>query len=167
MNNSIRTLTFALVGTLLNLGSIAHADQQVTGHVDHPIMQSDSHHETGTSNSTDGFLHHLVEHAKEIGLNADQVTNVKALRLDFDLARIKVEADIMLTEREIAYMFKDDQAEVTLVEAKIHQSEAMRAGLRVASLKTLRRALALLTPEQREKSRRILAAQPRMTERNS
>jgi len=166
MNNTLRTWTIAVAGPLFMLAAIAHAEQ-VAGHVDHPIVQSDSHNETGTNNGTDDFLHHLVEHAKEIGLNPDQLMSVKALRLDFDLARIKVEADIMLTEREIAHLFKDDKAEVTLVEAKIHESEAMRAGLRVASLKTLRRALGLLTPEQREKSRRILALQSKTLERNS
>ena len=167
MGNTMRALMLIIAGTLLHATSIAQAGQHGSGTVDHPIAHSDGNREMGASHSTDDFLHHLVEHAREIGLNADQVMSVKAMRLDFDLARIKAEADIMLTELEIVHLFKDDQTEVALVETKIHQSEAMRAGLRITSLKTLRRALGLLTPEQREKSRQILAVQSGTIERHS
>jgi Spy/CpxP family protein refolding chaperone len=145
--NKLPGIVAVAVILLLFPGSITFADHQALRPADHQPSHTES----------DQFLRHLITHAKEIGLSADQLVSVKALQLDFDLVRITVDAEIMLTEREIAAMFDNDKVEQPAVEAKIHQSEAMRATLRVASFKALRKAQALLTPEQQEKSRKILA----------
>jgi len=147
MNKLPGIVALAVILLLLLQGPITFADHQALRPTEHQASHTES----------DQFLRHLITHAKEIGLSADQLVSVKALQLDFDLVRITANAEIMLTEREIVAMFDNDKVEQPAVEAKIHQSEAMRATLRVASFKALRKAQALLTPEQQEKSRKILA----------
>jgi Spy/CpxP family protein refolding chaperone len=105
--------------------------------------------------STTDFLVNLVNHAGELGLATDQVATLKAIQLDLDLTRIKAEAGIMLTEREISGMIVDEKVDLSEIEAKITQSQAMEAGLRVSAVKALRQAMAVLTPSQREKLGRL------------
>ena len=167
MNNKLYIVALAAALGFMLHTSITWAKQQAPVNSAQSPTHAEDHAGHATNDNTEHYLRHLVDHAKEIGLSPDQLISVKALQLDFDLTRIKGEAEIMLTEREIAAMFKDDKTDVPAVEVKIRESEAMRAGLRVASLKSLRKGMALLTPEQREKSRRILAAESRKTDMHS
>ncbi|OLD74996.1 MAG: hypothetical protein AUG95_01080 [Nitrospirae bacterium 13_1_20CM_4_62_6] len=50
-------------------------------------------------------------------------------------------------------MVQDDKTDLAAIEAKVKQSEALEAGLRLAAIKAKRDAMALLTPEQREKEK--------------
>jgi len=99
------------------------------------------------------FLRHLLKHQKEIGLTEDQVARLKAIHLELDRTRIRTEAEVLVAERELAAMVQDDKADLAAIEAKVKQSEALEAGLRLAAIKAKRDAMALLTPEQREKER--------------
>lgn len=99
------------------------------------------------------YLRHLLKHPKEIGLSADQVTRLKAIQLDLNRTRIKTEADIQVAELELASLTEDEKADLAAIEAKVKQSEMLEVGLRVAAIKAKRDALALLTPEQREKEK--------------
>lgn len=103
------------------------------------------HHHTGH------YLRHLLTHQKEIGLTGEQVAKIKAIQLELDKTRIKMEADILVAEREVAALVEDEKTDLATIEAKLKQSEAMEAGLRIAAIKARRDAWALLTPEQREK----------------
>jgi Spy/CpxP family protein refolding chaperone len=108
--------------------------------------------------SPDGVLRHLLEHAKDLGLSEGQAAYVNALQLNFELTRVTTEAERVVAEREIAALMQNDSVDISVVEAKIRHSEELEAGLRVTAVKTLRKALAVLTPDQREKYRRTLAA---------
>lgn len=99
------------------------------------------------------YLRHLVMHAKEIGLTEDQVAKLKAMRLDLDRTRIKTRSEILLTERELSALVDDEKADLTAIEARLKQSGMLQAELRFAAIKAKREALALLTPQQREKER--------------
>jgi Spy/CpxP family protein refolding chaperone len=99
------------------------------------------------------YLHHLLKHQKEIGLTEDQVAKLKAMSLDFDKARIKGRADIQVAERELKALVHDEKTDLATIEAKLKQSEMLEVEVRLAAIKTKREALALLTPEQREKDK--------------
>lgn len=99
------------------------------------------------------LLHHLLRHQQELGLTEEQVSRLKTLSLDFDRTTIKVRADIMVAERELRALIRDDRADMAAVEAKIKESEGLQTGLRVTAIKTRREAWSLLTPDQREKER--------------
>jgi len=99
------------------------------------------------------FLRHLLMHQKEIGLSEDQVGKIKALQLELDKTRIRTEAEIQVAERELHEMIRDEKVDLGAIEAKLKQGAALEVGLRLASVKARRDAMALLTPEQREKEK--------------
>jgi Spy/CpxP family protein refolding chaperone len=115
------------------------------GHGQHAMMR----HHGGTGH----YLRHLLKHQKEIGLTEDQVAKLKAIHLDLDRTRIKVEADILVAERELTALVQDEKTDLAAIEAKVKQSETLEAGLRLAAIKAKRDAVALLTLEQREKEK--------------
>lgn len=99
------------------------------------------------------FLRHLLMHQKEIGLSDEQVGKLKALQLELDKTRIRTEAEIEVTERELHELIRDDKADLAAIEAKLKHGAELEVGLRLAAVKARREALALLTPEQREKEK--------------
>ena len=111
-------------------------------------QEAGAHHE-----SAGHYLRHLLKHPKEIGLTADQVAKLKAMQLDLNRTRIKAEADIQVAELELAAMTEDEKTDLSAIEAKVKQSEMLEVGLRMAAIKARRDAVALLTPEQREKEK--------------
>ena len=145
----MRILSGCAVSVLLVLGmaGLASADR------DHAAMRSyEGGFGMGEHHQTAGHLfRHLLKHQKEIGLSAEQVTKLKGLQMDFTRARIHAEADIKVAEAELAALAEDDKADLSALETKVKQSEALRSGLRMAVIKAKRDALAVLTPEQREK----------------
>ncbi len=98
-------------------------------------------------------LRHLLKHDKEIGLTEEQVKKLKAIELEYDRAHIKAEADIHVAEREWPALAEDEKTDLSALEAKVKQSEMLEVGLRMAAFKARRDALAVLTPEQREKAK--------------
>lgn len=99
------------------------------------------------------FLRHLLMHQKEIGLSEEQIGKIKNLQFELDKTRIRTEADIQVAERELDMLVPDAKADLSAIEAKLKQSGALQASLRLAAIKAKRDALALLTPEQREKEK--------------
>jgi len=147
----MRMLSGCAVSVLLVLGmaGLASADR------DHATMRSyEGGFGMGEHHQTAGHLfRHLLKHQKEIGLSAEQVTKLRGLQMEFTRARIHAEADIKVAEAELAALAEDDKADLAAMETKVKQSEALRSGLRMAVIKAKRDALAVLTPEQREKQK--------------
>lgn len=96
-------------------------------------------------------LRHLLQHQKEIGLTEEQVKSLKAIELDFDRAWIKSGAEIHIVERELLALVENEKTDLSAIEAKVKQSAMLEVGLRMAAFKARHDALAVLTPEQREK----------------
>ena len=99
------------------------------------------------------FLRHLLMHQKEIGLSEEQVGKITAIQLELDKTRIRTEAEIQVAEREMHEMVRDDKADLAAIEAKLKQGASLEVSLRLAAVKARRDAMALLTPEQREKEK--------------
>jgi len=146
----------ALALTLACYG-VAQADKP-SGHAEsgHQKMECGSgghggYGMAGHHGRTGHFFHHLLKHYKELGLTDEQVAKLKTLSLDFDRTKIRTEANILAAERELGSLVHDEKADMAAIEAKVKESEAFEAGLRVAAIKAKREAWSLLTPEQREK----------------
>ena len=101
--------------------------------------------------STGHLLRHMLKHSTEIGLKDDQVAKLKDMQLTLDKTRIKAEADIMISERELRAMVEDDKSDLSAIESKLKEGESQEAALRMAAIKMRREALSLLTPDQRGK----------------
>jgi Spy/CpxP family protein refolding chaperone len=98
-----------------------------------------------------GLADRLLRHKQTLGLSEDQVTKLKKLALDRDVARIRAHADVMLAAREVRALVWDEKAELSAIEAKVNEQEALEGKLRMIGIKAKREAYAVLTPEQREK----------------
>ncbi len=122
--------------------------EQGKGYSDHRGGGMKGHH-----GGAGHFLRHLLMHQKEIGLNEDQVAKINALQLELDKTRIRTEAEIQVAERELDALVPDAKADLAAIEANLKQSGALQVSLRLAAIKTKRDAMALLTPEQREKEK--------------
>jgi Spy/CpxP family protein refolding chaperone len=113
----------------------------------------------GRHASTGHLIRGLLMSEKEFGLTGEQVAKLKAIQLDLDKTRIKMEADIMIAEREAQALVDDDKSELVAIEAKVKESENLEVSLRVAAIKARRDVMALLTPEQ---SARVKAVHDKM-----
>lgn len=97
------------------------------------------------------YLKHLLKHAKEIGLTPEQITQLKAMQLDFNRTQARSDADIKIAKLELHALLEEEQAEFSEIQAKVEQLKQAEGGLLLAAIKSKRDGMALLTPEQREK----------------
>jgi Spy/CpxP family protein refolding chaperone len=98
-------------------------------------------------------LRHLLKHRKEIGLSDEQVKKLNAIDLDYDRAWIKGQAERDVVERDVRALLEEEKPDLSAIEAKVKQSEMLEVGLRMSAYKARQEALAVLTPEQREKAK--------------
>ncbi|MET0513941.1 MAG: periplasmic heavy metal sensor [Nitrospiraceae bacterium] len=108
-------------------------------------------HGTHGHGGTAHRLNRLLQHKQDLGLTDEQVTKLKGLSLDQDRARIKAHADVMVAARELRSLVSDEKAELSVIEAKVNEQEALEAKLRMIGIKGKRDLYAVLTPEQRNK----------------
>ena len=116
-------------------------------------MMMDHMGHTGQDAQSAEHLQHLLKHQKEIGLTEEQVKKLKAIELDFDRGRIKVDAEIQVAERELRALVEDEKTDLSAVEAKVKQSGSLDVGRRMLAFKARYDALGVLTPEQRAKGK--------------
>lgn len=129
-------------------GSHAHSGKHgccdmMMGHMGH----------TGQDAASADHLQHLLKHQKEIGLTEEQVKKLKAIELDFDRGRIKIDAEVQVAERELRALAEDEKTDLSAIEAKVKQSGLLDVGRRMLAFKARHDALAVLTPEQRAKGK--------------
>lgn len=129
-------------------GSHAHSGkhgccEMMMGHMGH----------RGQDAQSADHLQHLLKHRKEIGLTEEQVKKLKAIELDFDRGRIKLDAEIQIAERELQALVEEEKTDLSAVEAKVKQSGSLDVGRRMLAFKARHDALAVLTPEQRAKGK--------------
>jgi Spy/CpxP family protein refolding chaperone len=116
----------------------------------------------GRSPAMHGFvsrsLHHLVGHAKELGLSEEQTTKVKTIAQEFQKTHIRGEADWKLTELEVQTLIHEQKSELPAIEKAMRKAADAEVALRLEGVKAFRAAKAVLTPEQQEKWRGLLRA---------
>jgi Spy/CpxP family protein refolding chaperone len=96
-------------------------------------------------------LKHLLKHGKEIGLTPEQISKLKTMQLDQSRAQARAEADIKVATLELHALVEDEQADSAAIQAKVDQLKKAEGGLLFTAIKSRRGALAILSPEQREK----------------
>jgi Spy/CpxP family protein refolding chaperone len=96
-------------------------------------------------------LKQLLKHGKEIGLTSEQISKLKTMKLDLSRAQARGEADIKVATLELDALVEDEQADSAAIQAKVDQLKKAEGGLLFTTIKSRRAAMAILTPEQREK----------------
>ena len=88
-------------------------------------------------------------------MTEEQVTKLKSLALEQDLASIRARADVMVAARELRSLVSDEKTDLSVIEAKVNEQEGLEGKLRMIGIKAKREASAVLTPEQKEKHKAL------------
>lgn len=96
-------------------------------------------------------LNHLLKHGKELGLTPEQLSKLKTMQLDLSRSQVRAEADIKVATLELHALVEDEQAGLAAIQAKVDQLKKAEGGLLFTTIRSGRDAMAILTPEQREK----------------
>ena len=96
-------------------------------------------------------LKQLLKHGKEIGPTSEQISKLKTMQLDLSRAQARAEADIKVATLKLHALVEDEQADSAAIQAKVDQLKKAEGGLLFTAVRSRREAMAMLTPEQREK----------------
>jgi Spy/CpxP family protein refolding chaperone len=111
-------------------------------------------HDQEEQDNSGHYLKHLLKHAKEIGLTQEQIGKLKVMQLDFKRTEARLEADTKIAKLELHALLEDEQADLNAIKAKVDQLEKAEGACQLEAIKSKRNAMAMLTPEQREKERK-------------
>jgi Spy/CpxP family protein refolding chaperone len=122
-----------------------------------PYASSEStmHKVKGHHGSGSHLLRHLLRAKQELGLSEDQIAKLRTVALDADRARIRAEADQLISKRELLSIMWDEKVEPSMIESKIKEERALDAAVRIIAFKAKRDLLSVLTEEQRSKLRTL------------
>ena len=96
-------------------------------------------------------LKQLLKQGKEIGLTSEQISKLKTMQLDLSRAQARAEADIKVATLELHALVEDEHSDSSAIQAKVDQLKKAEGGILFTAIKSSRDAMAILTPEQREK----------------
>ncbi len=119
----------------------------------HGQMRHGGHDQEEQEDHSAHYLKHLLKYAKEIGLTQEQLGKLKAMQLDFSRSQARAEAEIKIAKLELHALVDDEEADLTAIQAKVEQLKKSEGVLLVETIKSKRNAMAMLTPDQREKDR--------------
>ena len=109
----------------------------------------------GHHQSASKFIDHILKFKEGMAITDDQATKLRSIKTDFQKTKIKMKADMQLTSVDLHELLRDDQGELSAVEAKLKSLYEIRAGLYLASVKASRDAKAVLTDEQRARMKAV------------
>jgi protein CpxP len=160
MMNISRYAAILVWGSVVLLGAnvqVVRADGDHGGMMcGHMCGMHEGHAQSNQAGHSSHDLMHLLKHGKEIGLAPEQISKLKTLQLDQSRAQARAEADIKVATLELHALVEDEQADLAAIQAKVDQLKKAEAGLLFTTIKSRRGALAILSPEQREKERAMM-----------
>jgi len=107
----------------------------------------------GVSNSREDrpVITQMLNNKEMLGLSTDQVRKLEQLRDGFQRQSIRSDADLRIVELDIARLLDNDPVDIGKVEQKVREGEKLRADLRIARIRVIEQARAVLTSEQKKK----------------
>ncbi len=109
----------------------------------------------GHGNMTSHLIRHLLKNKQELGLTDEQITKLRAVALDADRARIRAEAEVKVSKRELRAMMWDEKAQLPAIEAKVKEKESFEATVQIIGIRAGRELIGVLTPEQQAKQKAL------------
>jgi hypothetical protein len=102
----------------------------------------------------------ILKYKDYLRLTGEQVTKLEQLRDNYQRQSIRTEADTRIIDLDIAALLDKPNIEVPKVEQKIREVEKLKADLRIARVRAVEQAKALLTAEQRKRFYETLEPRP-------
>lgn len=150
--------TFLILGiglaSALVASPMAWADDGARCHSSKAHMMS-RHGGHGHGSMTSHLLRHLLKNKQELGLTEEQIAKLRTVALDADRARIRAEAEVKVSERELRAMMWDDKTQLSAIEAKVKEKESFDATVRIIGIRAGRELMGVLTPEQQAKQKAL------------
>ena len=100
----------------------------------------------------------MLHHRAELGLSPEQVGRLETLRGDFAREAIRRDADIRITELDLAALLQQEPVDFSKVETKVREAAQLRADLRITRFRAIEQGKAVLTPEQRSRLQTMLSS---------
>jgi periplasmic protein CpxP/Spy len=135
-------------GLIVAMVSFPGFAEKSYGKMMHGGHDQEDHHDPGGH-----YLKHLLKHAKEFELTQEQVSKLKAIQLDFKRSEARLEADVKVAKLELHALLDEEQVDLKAIQAKVEQLKKSEGACLFDAIKSKRMAMALLTPDQREKDR--------------
>jgi hypothetical protein len=101
----------------------------------------------------------ILRNREKLDLSAAQVKNLEQLSNDFQKESIRRDADLRVAEMDLNALLIAEKIDMAKVEAKVRETERMRADLRIARIRTIQKGKDVLTADQRKKLQELLAEQ--------
>jgi len=102
----------------------------------------------------------ILKYKDYLSLSGEQVKKLEQLRDNYQRQSIRTEADTRIVDLDIAALLDKPNVDVPKVEQKIREVEKLRADLRIARVRAVEQAKALLTAEQRKKFYETIEPRP-------
>lgn len=93
----------------------------------------------------------LLNNKDALGLSAEQVRKLEQLRDNYQKLSIRADAQLRIVEIDIAALLDNEPVEMAKVESKMREAEKLRVDLRIARVRAIEQAKALLNAEQKKK----------------
>lgn len=157
MNSLFHRLVLVAVGVALGGVMSTAAWAEGPGHRGEgsSMIRKVSHGMHGHGSVATHVLRHLLRHKQDLGLTDEQIVKLRGLALDADRAAIRARAEVMVAGRELRALMWDEKAELSAIEAKVKEQEALEATARIIGIRAQRDLLGVLTPEQRAKQKAL------------
>jgi Spy/CpxP family protein refolding chaperone len=97
----------------------------------------------------------MLQHSQELGLNPEQVRKLQELRTGFAKDSVRKAAEVHVAEIDLNALLEQDHWDLGRIETTVKQIATLQADLRLARLKTIQAARALLNAEQLEKLKQV------------
>ena len=129
-------IVMAIAWTLL-FGTASWADGRGHGH--------------GERHDAASFIWHVLKAKDAVGLTDEQETRLRTIAIAFKKDRVKKTAEVDLARIDVHQLLHATQTSGEDIETAIRKMYALKADLRIASIKAFQEARTVLTPEQQKK----------------
>jgi Spy/CpxP family protein refolding chaperone len=99
-----------------------------------------------------------LRHKDELTLTADQIANLEKIRTHYQEQIGPLHQKLKTLESEIFKLTQETPADLIQIKAKIQESETLRSELRYHRIEALENGKSILTAEQREQLKSLLAS---------
>jgi Spy/CpxP family protein refolding chaperone len=99
-----------------------------------------------------------LNHQNDLKLTADQVANLEKTKSDYQSRVAPIQQQLKSVEGEIAKLTQETPANLVQLQLKIQEAEKHRSDLRYLRIEALENGKSILTAEQREQLKTLLAS---------